>query len=67
LNIVGYLVSTMFVTLEYETFYMLLAMSAVVGRALPHTVRFAPRDALLVGAGMGSFFVLIKTIVMIYK
>lgn len=34
ISIVGYLVSAMFVTLEYETIYMLLALSAVFGRQL---------------------------------
>ena len=66
LSIVGYLVSSMFVTLEYETFYMLLAMSAMVGRALPQPVRFAPRDAFLVAAPMGLFLVMLKTFVMLY-
>lgn len=66
LSIVGYLVSAMFVTIEYETFYVLLAMSAIAGRALPEPVRFAPRDALLIGAFMGLFFVGVKIFVMMY-
>ena len=66
LSIVGYLVSAMFVTLEYETFYMLLAVSAVVGRALPQPARFAPREAFLIGAFMGLFFVVVKMFVMMY-
>ena len=66
LSIAGYVVSAMFVTLEYETFYMLLAMSAVVGRALPQPVRFASRDAFLIGAFVGLFFVVVKIFVMMY-
>ena len=66
LSIVGYLVSAMFVTIEYETFYVLLAMGAVAGRALPEPARFAPRDALLIGAFIGLFFVGVKIFVMMY-
>lgn len=66
LSIVGYLVSSMFVTLEYETFYVLLAMSAVVGRALPQPVQFASKDAILIGAFVGLFFVVAKMFVMMY-
>ncbi|MBI3372851.1 MAG: O-antigen ligase family protein [Betaproteobacteria bacterium] len=66
LSIVGYLVSAMFVTLEYETFYMLLAMSAVVGRALPQPAPFSRRDAFIICVFMGFFFTLIKIFAMTY-
>lgn len=66
LSIVGYLVSAMFVTLEYETFYMLLAMSSVAGRGLPRPVRFEIRDAFVISALMGLFFVFLKFFVMMY-
>ena len=66
LSIVGYLVSAMFVTLEYETFYVLLAMGAVVGKCLPLPVRFGPQDAFLIIAVVGVFVVFLKFFVMSY-
>ena len=66
LSIVGYLVSAMFVTLEYETFYVLLAMSAVAGRGLPQPVRFMPKDAFVIGAMMILFGIFLKFFVMMY-
>ncbi len=66
LSIVGYLVSAMFVTLEYETFYLLLAMSAVAGRGLPHPVRFTSTDAFVMGGLMVLFAIFLKFFVMMY-
>jgi O-antigen ligase len=66
LSLIGYLLSAMFVTLEYETFYVLLAMSAVVGRALPEPAQFTGRDAFAIGSAIIVFFVVFKAIVMTY-
>jgi O-antigen ligase len=38
--VIGYLVSSMFVTLEYETFYILLALAGVLGRKLKKQPEF---------------------------
>lgn len=66
LSIAGYLVSAMFVTLEYETFYVLLAMSAVVGTALPKPARFRLSEALLLAGAIAAFFSMVKVFVMMY-
>lgn len=66
LSIVGYLVSAMFVTLEYETFYALLAMSAVVGAALPQHARFTTRDAFFIGGSIGVFYLIFKVFMIMY-
>lgn len=52
----GYLVSAMFVTLEYETLYFLLGMTAAVGHQIEPAVSFSRRDAAAV-AGLGFTFI----------
>jgi putative inorganic carbon (hco3(-)) transporter len=56
--IAGYVVSSMFVTLEYETFYFLLAIAGVLGRRLENPLRFGKRDlkiVVLMGLGWLAF------------
>ena len=54
LIIVGYVVSSMFVTLEYETLYLLLGLCGVVERNSTQVIRFTAKDfKILVGATMG--------------
>lgn len=66
LAIAGYMLSSLFVTLEYETFYFLLALGAAAGRHAATPATFTKRDAgILAGIAIG-FFVLIKSIVMAY-
>lgn len=66
LSIAGYLVSSFFVTLEYETQYYLLALAAAAGRHAPSPPKFHARDIkLLVGAAI-LYFLIIKATVMIY-
>jgi O-antigen ligase len=36
ISVIGYIISSMFVTLEYETYYMLLALCSSVGRCSPN-------------------------------
>ncbi len=62
----GYLVSAMFVTLEYETLYFLLAMTAAVGHQVEPSPTFTRRDALLVGSVVGFFFVSLRVFVALY-
>ena len=62
----GYLVSAMFVTLEYETLYFLLGMTAAVGLQLDPPTRFTWRDAMLVTGGVGSFFLALRVFVSVY-
>lgn len=40
ISIIGYIVSSMFVTLEYETFYMLLGLCAAYGNKLENPIYF---------------------------
>jgi hypothetical protein len=62
----GYLVSAMFVTLEYETLYFLLAMTAAIGQQVDPSPGFTRRDALLVGSVVGTFFVALRVFVALY-
>lgn len=66
LSIIGYLISAMFVTLEYETFYFLLGLSSAVGFHLKVPLQFTARDFKAIAALTLGFFVLIKVFVMLY-
>jgi O-antigen ligase len=66
LSVAGYVVSSMFVTLEYETFYFLLALAAASGNGLEEPARFRDRDALIMLAIVAGFFIMLKTFVMAY-
>lgn len=66
LCLTGYLVSAMFVTLEYETLYFLLALAAARGEDLDEPPTFDVRDGLAVLAIMLGFFAMVKGFVMIY-
>jgi O-antigen ligase len=50
ISIVGYLISALFVTLEYETIYMLLALATVFGRQLPGPLQVTRTDVLIIGS-----------------
>ena len=66
LSIAGYLVSSLFVTLEYETMYFLMGVAAAAGRHAKVPPPFTVRDAMLVTAMVVSYFVGFKAFVMIY-
>ena len=66
LCIAGYLLSAMFVTLEYETLYFLLALAAVAGDELEEPPRFSSRDAVVILAIMLAFVVALKAFVIAY-
>ena len=66
LSLAGYLLSSMFVTLEYETFYFLLALAAAVGNNLETKPSFTRRDLLLLSSIMAAAFVAVKGTVMVY-
>ncbi len=44
LCLIGYLISSMFVTLEYETMYFILALAAVFGKGSDHSIEFTRGD-----------------------
>lgn len=66
LSIAGYLMSSIFVTLEYETFYFLLALAAAVAGTLSQKPAFTWRDFWLLGGVMLVFFVAVKSFTMMY-
>ena len=66
ISLVGYLVSAMFVTLEYETLYFLLGMTAAVGHQIDPAVRFSRRDATVVVGLVATFFIGLRLFVAVY-
>lgn len=66
LSIAGYLLSSLFVTLEYETQYFLFAVAAAAGRHAKAPPVFTRRDALIVAAIAATYFISFKTLVMLY-
>ncbi|HET9865322.1 MAG TPA: O-antigen ligase family protein [Steroidobacteraceae bacterium] len=66
LALVGYLISSMFVTLEYETFYLLLAMSAALGRCVPEPLPITQRDFKIVGISVFAFLLGMQIFVIFY-
>jgi O-antigen ligase len=66
LSLVGYLISSQFVTLEFETFYFVLALAASVRSWSEPRPAFGARDAAILGGITATYFVLIKAFVMMY-
>lgn len=66
ISLVGYLVSAMFVTLEYETLYFLLGMTAAVGHQIEPALRFSRRDAVVVVGLVVTFFISLRLFVGLY-
>jgi O-antigen ligase len=66
LSVAGYLLSSMFVTLEYETFYFLLGLTAASGNSVSVRPSFTEQDLWRMGAIMAAFFVAVKGFVMLY-
>jgi O-antigen ligase len=65
ISIIGYIVSSFFVTLEYETFYMLLALCLVVGREVEREVAFTLKDFRNIIC-MGITWVFVKIFCMMF-
>lgn len=66
LCLVGYLISSMFVTLEEETFYFLLAMSASLGRMHDTEVLFEQKDLVIISGVILIFLIALKIFVIFY-
>lgn len=66
LALIGYVVSTMFVTLEYETFYLLLALCAALSRYLPAAQHLEKSEIVMILAGIGAFIVFMQIFVIVY-
>lgn len=66
LAIVGMLVSSMFVTLEYETLYFLLALPAALANSVSQTVKFTSKDMKFLCIIIITWVVLLKSFIMLY-
>lgn len=66
LALAGYLMSAMFVTLEYETWYMLLGFASAVGAALPQRPAFGKRDFWMLAGAIVGFMLAVKLFVKVY-
>ncbi len=66
LCLVGYLVSSLFVTLEYETMYFIWGLMAGARNFSDGEAPFTKRDAKIIGAIVVGYFALIKGFVMAY-
>jgi O-antigen ligase len=66
LSLIGYLGSAMFVTLEYETIYLLLGWCAVVGYSAPQVATFGGKEFVNVGKICLAWIVVLQAFVMIY-
>jgi O-antigen ligase len=65
LAILGYLVSAMFVTLEYETFYLLIALCTVLNRQQP-AVQLTKREVLTILSVTGAWLIFLQFFVIAY-
>jgi O-antigen ligase len=66
LSLVGYFISSLFVTLEYETYYCLLALAASVRNWSQPSVRLTRRDVWILLAILAVFVGGIRAFVMSY-
>lgn len=66
LSVVGYFISSLFVTLEYETYYFLLGLCAALGFRLSKPNQFGERDFRIITAMTLGWVVAIKAFVMVY-
>jgi len=66
LSVVGYIASSMFVTLEYETLYFLLGLCAALGFRLKQPNLFTERDFWTISTMTVGWAILIKVFVMLY-
>jgi len=65
-SVVGYLVSSFFVTLEYETFYMLLALCAALATPVTQPLLYRRKEFMICCGIVVVFLLAIKGIVMVY-
>jgi O-antigen ligase len=63
LSVIGYLLSAQFVTLEYETFYILLAVCAVIARCMQTPVHLGMSDYCHIGAIVVAWIIVLQIFV----
>jgi len=66
MSLAGYLVSSLFVSLETEVMYFILGMTAAVARFTTQPVKFTRRDAMVVAAIQFSYYGAFKVFIMGY-
>lgn len=66
LCLLGYLLSSLFVTLEYETLYFVLGLTAGVRSYTVGEQPFVTRDAKIMAVIVASYFVMVKLFAMSY-
>jgi len=66
-SIIGYLVSASFVTLEYETFYLLIAFTAVFGKFLKEPMTLDKKDFRNIMFITVGFMVGLKAFILAYQ
>jgi len=66
LGLVGYWISSMFVTLEYITFYLLIAVSNAAARDAGWEWQFTPRDAIKLVIGIAGWLLALQIFVIRY-
>lgn len=66
ITLIGYIVSSMFVTLEYETLYFLLAIPRALIANKTIDIEFDQRDIINISVIMFGFYALMKSFVMLY-
>lgn len=66
LALMGYLVSAMFVTLEYETFYLLLALCMGLVRHQPAAQTLEKREVMMIFVVIGAWLLFLQIFVISY-
>jgi len=66
ISIIGYIASSMFVTLEYETFYFLLGLAAALGVISGKDIDFTQRDFNIAAGIVFGWILLLKGFFLIY-
>lgn len=66
ISLLGYIICSMFVTLEYETHYILLALCSSVGKFYNPAPIVTKEDIIYIAGGTIGFFVVIKLFVMFF-
>ena len=66
LCLVGYLISSMFVTLEYETMFFIFAMAAVIGKSIPEKLEFTSKDYFIIGGTTIGWYMIVRVFTAVY-
>lgn len=67
LSLIGYYMSSMFVTLEYETHYFLIGICSGLGQQLKNGLGITSKDIYIIMSLTIGWFLVIKTFVLLYS